>query len=189
MGLGVLGMLAVKLLRAAGAQPVIAVDPITEKRRAALAAGADFALDPFSPSFAADAKALTDGGARVGIEVTGVGAGLDGILDCMAPMGRVALLGCTRHSDFSIDYYHKVHGPGISLIGAHTLARPLVESAPVLWTTKDDMRALIGLLAGKRLSFADMVGEVHTPEQAPAVYTRLLTERGFPLVQFDWRRT
>ena len=37
----------------------------------------------------------------MGIEVTGIGAGLDGILDCMARYGRVALLGCTRNKDFT----------------------------------------------------------------------------------------
>ena len=187
MGLGILGMLAVSLLRAGGAYPVIAVDPIPEKREEALSRGADYALDPFAPDFAETAKRLTSGGANVGIEVTGVGAGLNGILDCMAPMGRVALLGCTRSSDFTVDYYHKVHGPGISLIGAHTLARPEKESSPGLWTSKDDMNALLRLLAGKRLDFDAFVAETHTPEEAPEVYTRLLTERGFPLVQFDWR--
>ena len=56
---------------------------------------------------------MTGGVANVGIEVTGVGVGvgLDGILDCMARFGRVALLGCTRDKEFSIDYYRKVHGP------------------------------------------------------------------------------
>lgn len=187
MGLGVLGMLAVSLLRAGGAYPIIAVDPIPAKREEALRRGADYALDPFAPDFAAEARRLSGGGVRVGIEVTGVGAGLNGILDCMAPMGRVALLGCTRSSDFTVDYYHKVHGPGISLIGAHTLARPEKESSRGLWTTKDDMAALLRLLAGKRLDFDAFVAETHAPEEAPEVYTRLLTEKGFPLVQFDWR--
>ena len=47
MGLGVLGLIAVKLLRVAGAVPIIAVDPNPERRAQALKFGADFALDPF----------------------------------------------------------------------------------------------------------------------------------------------
>ncbi|MBQ7667171.1 MAG: alcohol dehydrogenase catalytic domain-containing protein, partial [Kiritimatiellae bacterium] len=46
MGLGVLGQLAVKLARAAGAAPVIAADPAPAKRAIAAALGADLALDP-----------------------------------------------------------------------------------------------------------------------------------------------
>lgn len=188
MGMGILGLTAVKLLRLAGAVPVIAVDPDESKRKKSLVCGADFALDPFAPDFAAKAKELTGGGAKVGIEVTGLGAGLDGILDCMARFGRVALLGCTRSSDFTIDYYRKVHGPGITLIGAHTLARPKAESNPGWWTQNDDMNALINLTASGRLKLSEMIDERYSPTQAKEVFARLLESRIFPLVQFDWRR-
>ena len=187
MGLGVLGLIAVELLHAAGAVPVIAVDPVESKRRQALELGADYALDPFAPDFAKTVKELTGGGAKAAIEVTGKGQGLDMVLDCMARFGRVALLGCTRNSDFSIDYYRKVHGPGITLVGAHTDARPKHESSNGYWTEWDDATSILRLLAGKRLDFACLVQESHTPEDAPEVYTRLANEPAFPIVQFDWR--
>ena len=187
MGLGVLGLIAVELLRAAGAVPVIAVDPVESKRHQALELGADYALDPFAPDFAKTVKELTGGGAKAAIEVTGKGQGLDMVLDCMARFGRVALLGCTRNSDFSIDYYRKVHGPGITLVGAHTDARPKHESSNGYWTEWDDATSILRLLAGKRLDFACLVQESHTPEDAPEVYTRLANEPAFPIVQFDWR--
>ena len=187
MGLGVLGLVAVQLLRAAGATPIIAVDPIPEKREKAISLGADFALDPFAPDFAAEAKRLTGGGAAVGIEVTGIGAGLDGILDCMAKFGRVALLGCTRNKDFTIDYYRKVHAPGITLIGAHTAARPKTESHGGWWTQTDDMQALLRLHATERLRLVSVVDELRSPADAPLVYDRLVKEKAFPVVQFDWQ--
>lgn len=187
MGLGILGLFAVTLLRAAGAAPVIAVDPVAEKREKALRCGADYALDPFAPDFAETVHTLTNGGANVAIEVTGVGAGLNGALDCMAKMGRVALLGCTRNSDFTVDYYRKVHGRGVSLIGAHTIARPEVESSAGLWTLRDDMQSIIRLSVLGRISLIDLVDEVHTPEEAAAVYDRLAHDKMFPIVQFDWR--
>lgn len=187
MGMGVLGMMAVKLLRAAGAAPVIAADPVPEKRELALRIGADYALDPFDPGFAAEVKRITGGGAKVGIEVTGNGGALNGILDCMALFGRVALLGCTRHSDFNIDYYRKVHGPGITLIGAHTNARPKTESHQGWWTTRDDVMAVKTLYELGRLEFSGLIGETHSPVEAPEVFARLAREKAFPLVQFDWR--
>ena len=186
MGMGILGLIALKLLRLAGASPIIAVDPVPEKREKALACGADFALDPMAPDFAEAAKKLTGGGAAVGIEVTGIGAGLDGILDCMARFGRVALLGCTRNKDFTIDYYRKVHGPGITLIGAHTAARPKRESHSGWWTQADDVKCLVQLHHMGRLHLQEMVDEIHTPEEAPEIFGRLARERCFPIVQFDW---
>ena len=188
MGMGLLGLVSVKLLKAAGAAPIIAVDPSSEKRKQALEIGADYAFDPFASDFARNVKEVTDGGANVAIEVTGNGGGLDGALDCMKKYGRVALLGCTRHSDFSIDYYHKVHCPGITLIGAHTAARPNVESYAGYWTTHDDVMAMQRLHQCGRLILSDLVQETHSPVEAPEIYTRLANESVFPVVQFDWRK-
>ena len=188
MGMGVLGMIAVMLLKNAGAVPVIAVDPVEEKRKKALEIGADYALDPFADDFANRDIELTGGGANVAIEVTGNGKALDQVLDCMARYGRVALLGCTRNSDFTIDYYKKVHAPAISLIGAHTDARPSVESSPGLWTTRDDVNALQKLVLHNRLKLSSLVEETHSPNDTKTVYDRLATEKSFPVVQFDWRK-
>lgn len=187
MGMGVLGLTAIPLLKTAGAVPVIAVDPVPEKREKALSVGADYALDPFAADFAKTVKEITGGGANVGIEVTGVGAGLDGILDCMARFGRVALLGCTRNKEFTIDYYTKVHGRGITLVGAHTMARPQVESSNGWWTQRDDIDTLMKLTEKGRIRLSDMIDEIHSPLEAPEIYSRLAAEKAFPLVQFDWR--
>lgn len=186
MGLGILGLMAVQLLRIAGAVPVIAVDPVASRRETALRLGADYALDPFAPDFTETVRRIT-GGVKVAIEVTGVGMALNQVLDVMAPLGRVALLGCTRHSDFTVDYYRKVHGPGISLIGAHTNARPVVESSAGLWTTGDDVQALMRLIAVGRLDLAALVQDTRLPEEAGTVYARLINEKEFPITQFDWR--
>ncbi len=188
MGLGLLGQIGVKLARVAGAMPIVAVDPVKERREEALRNGADFAFDPFEEGFAQKVKKVTKGGANVCIEVTGVGSGLDGALDCMAKFGRVALLGCTRSSDFTIDYYNKVHGPGITLVGAHTMARPNVESHAGWFTHRDDINAVLKLISGGRIDVKGMIKEIHKPADCSEVYTRLVTDKNFPtLVQFDWR--
>ena len=198
MGQGALGQLAVKLLLAAGATPVVAADPVAEKRERALMLGADAALDPAAAGFAERAKALCRGerqvmramvptdGPRVVIEVTGVGAALDQSLDAAAPYARIALLGCTRSLDFSIDYYHKVHGRGVTIVGAHTLARCERESAPGCWTERDDALAFLRLLSLGRISLDGFTDEVHAPEECAAVFARLAAGGPFPNVQFEW---
>lgn len=187
MGIGILGMMAIKLLKAAGACPIIAVDHDETKLKIAKHIGADYVFNPFDEGFAEKVKNITNGGANVAIEVTGNGKALDSLLDCMAQFGRVALLGCTRSADFTIDYYHKVHGPGISLIGAHTMARPKYESSPSMWTTRDDVLAVQKLVSLGRLSFADLVQETHSINNYKEVFNRLATENGFPIIQLDWR--
>ena len=189
MGLGLLGQLAIRLLRAAGAYPVIGVDPVASRREEAVQGGADHVFDPFAENFADEVKRVTGGGAKVCIEVTGVGAGMDGALDCMAKFGRMALLGCTRDKAFHIDYYRKVHCPGITLIGAHTNARPKVESHPGYFTHRDDINAVLQLQLGGRLDFKPMLTERYSPAECAEVYERIINDRSFPTVaQFDWRK-
>lgn len=189
MGLGILGLFAVQFARAAGLVPVIAADPVKSRREYALSLGADFALDPTQPNFAETVKRLTGGGANVAVEVTGKGEGLDQALDCMARFGRVSLLGCTRDSDFKIDYYRKVHYPGITLVGAHTNARPERESYPNYWAYPDEIDAIFKLAAGGRIDLKKMISEIHSPREAPEVFKRLAFDRDFPIgVQFDWSK-
>ncbi len=45
-GLGAIGLMAIQCARLAGAHPVIALDPLANRRRAAQACGADLVLDP-----------------------------------------------------------------------------------------------------------------------------------------------
>ena len=187
MGLGILGVYAVQLLRAAGAYPIIAADPVAERRELALRLGADYALDPTDGGFYTAVNEITGGGVNVCIEVTGLGIGLVQALDCMKKMGRVALLGCTRSSKFEIDYYGKVHGRGITLIGAHTNARPKIESSARLWTDEDDLNCILSLVKGGRLNIKDMILEIHSPAEAQTVYDRLVNEKNFPIgVLFNW---
>lgn len=188
MGLGILGMIGIKLLCAAGAVPIIAADPNPKRREIALQNGADYAFDPLCDGFAEEVKKVTNGGVNVAIEVTGVGAGLNEALDCMAKFGRVALLGCTRNSDFTVDYYKKIHAPGITVIGAHTIARPEKESHPGWFTHRDDIKATLKLCSGGRINLESLIEETHSPKECQDVYNRLIFDKDFPVVvQFDWR--
>lgn len=189
VGLGILGQMSVQLLRIAGAAPIIAVNRGEARRLQALKLGADYALNPNEPDFEKRVREITDGkGVATMIEVTGNGAALNEGLRCMAKMGRVALLGCTRRPT-EVNFYYDVHLPGVALYGAHTFARPDVESYPHHWTHRDDCAALLRLMALGRLDLHSLIEEVHSPVEAPEVYTRLLTEKDFPVgVVFDWSK-
>lgn len=187
VGLGLLGMFAVQYARIGGAQPVIAVDYSEERRSLALELGADYALDPSGPDISEKVRALTDGkGANALIEVTGNPDALNMSLSCAARYARVALLGCTRVRT-TVDFYHDVHFPGITIIGAHTLARPEYESHPGWWTHTDDCKTSIRMLRSGRLQVQKMISEIHSPDEAPEVYKRLAFDKKFPVgALFNW---
>jgi 2-desacetyl-2-hydroxyethyl bacteriochlorophyllide A dehydrogenase len=189
IGLGLLGLFATQCARLNGAIPVIVSDFDPRRRALALSLGADYAFAPDETDLANQIKALTAGRGPDGIiEVTGAAVALQQALTYVAWQGRVSLLGCTRIPDANIDFYQYVHRRGVSLIGAHTMVRPQVDSSPGYWTARDDYRTLLALLAAGRLVARPIVSEIVSPRQAPEVYTRLAEEKHPPLgIVFDWQ--
>ncbi len=186
VGLGLLGLFSIQYARLSGAYPVIAADFSAERRELALKFGADYALDPSDPEYSKKVKELTNGGANAAIEVTGNPLALKQTLSCTAKFGRVLLLGCTRTMT-EVDFYNDVHRPGIELIGAHSGARPTLESHSGFFTEMDDCRVTLSYLSAGRLDFSSMISEIHSPSEAHEVYSRLAVGKGFPIgVLFDW---
>ena len=189
MGLGLLGIFAVQFLRQSGANPLIAADPNPDRRKLALSLGADFALDPTEDDFANKVREITKGnGVRACVEVTGISKAMTQALECASWMGRISLLGCTRVSDSSVDYYTKVHRPGVKLIGAHNFVRPKFESYPHHWTHHDDCTAILDMISNKRIQVKPIVSRIVRPESAPKIYKELCESKNFPLgTVFDWK--
>ena len=189
MGLGLLGIFAIQFLRLSGANPLIAADLDPARRELALKLGADYALDPFAEDFVKQVKDITKGkGVRATVEVTGVSAAMNQALECASYMGRISLLGCTRISDCSVDYYKQVHRPGVKLIGAHNFVRPKLESYPHHWTHQDDCNAILDMISSGRLQVAPIVSRVVSPEESPQIYDELCDSADFPIgTVFDWR--
>lgn len=189
MGQGLLGIFAMQFLRLSGANPVIAADLNPQRRELALKLGADYAFDPSDKDFVQKVKEATKGkGVNGCVEVTGVSQALKQALDCASWMGRISLLGCTRVSDCSIDFYTQVHRPGIKLIGAHNFVRPKYESYPHHWTHKDDCNAILDLIASKRVQVMPIISRIESPVDAPQIYNELCDDKNFPIgTVFDWR--
>lgn len=189
MGLGLLGIFAMQFLRLSGANPVIAADLNPERRALALKLGADYAFDPSEENFTENVKEATKGkGVNACVEVTGISQAMKQALECASRMGRISLLGCTRVSDCSVDYYQMVHRPGVKLIGAHNFVRPKYESYPHHWTHHDDCGAILDMIATKRIQVEPIISRVETPENAPKIYNELCDDKNFPMgTVFDWR--
>jgi len=89
-GLGAIGLFAVQMARLAGAEPVIAVDPVEPRRRLALAVGAHLALDPTQSDAGFEIKQATQKrGADVCIEYSGHHLALQAALRGVAYGGTV----------------------------------------------------------------------------------------------------
>lgn len=101
--------------------------------------------------------------------------------DCAAFMGQIVLLGCTRNSDCSVDYYRQVHRLGIKLIGAHNFVRPQFESYTYHWTHHNDCRAILDMIAAGRVRVRPLISRIVSPTEAPKIYNELCYDKNFPV--------
>ena len=89
-GMGAIGLMAMQVAKLAGAYPVIAVEPLSLRRQAALACGADLVLDPTTCDAGLEIKkATTKRGADVCIEYSGNHLALQAALRGVAYNGTV----------------------------------------------------------------------------------------------------
>ena len=188
MGLGLLGQFAVQTARLSGCFPVIGLDFNEQRRSIALESGADAVFSPDDPELEKKIRELTNGkGVNSVIEVTGNPQAVVQGLKLTARFGRFALVGCSRTPTENIDFYNLVHRPGISVIGAHNMARPLNDQRPGVWTMAEDMEILLKYMAAGRLNCKQLHTMTAAPAEAPGIYDRLYARDPNLLgVVFDW---
>ena len=190
MGLGLLGQFAAQTARLSGCMPVVALDFNASRRNIALKLGADAAFSPDDPELKDKILDLTCGRRFDSVvEITGNPQAVVQGLELTARFGRIALVGCNRMPTEKIDFYNLVHRPGISVIGAHNMARPLNERRPGVWTMKEDMATLLRYMSAGRLSSRELLTMVADPAEAPRIYDRLYArDPGLLGVVFDWKK-
>lgn len=89
-GMGAIGLVALQLAKLAGAYPVIAIDPLENRRAAAVACGADLVIDPSTQDAGLAIKEATGKrGADVCIEYSGHHLGLQAAIRGVAYLGTV----------------------------------------------------------------------------------------------------
>jgi D-arabinose 1-dehydrogenase-like Zn-dependent alcohol dehydrogenase len=95
-GAGGVGAHNIRVARLAGAEPIIAVDPLPAARERALAFGADLALDPAAPDFASEVGAATAGrGLDFAFDCAGVPAVREQAASVLGLNGALILVGIT----------------------------------------------------------------------------------------------
>ena len=133
LGAGPIGLLHVKLARLSGARTVIVSEPNSARRDAALAAGADRAVDPVGEDLPAVVREVTEGlGADIAIVAIGVPALANTALSLVRRRGRVSLFaGFSAGDSASLDI-NLIHYSEIVLTGSFGLSRIHYERALAL---------------------------------------------------------
>ncbi|HYI26243.1 MAG TPA: zinc-binding alcohol dehydrogenase [Bradyrhizobium sp.] len=185
IGQGLIGQMATRLARLAGADPLIAV--ASSRRRASSAVGPGRA-DQFV-SLADDPGALARIEADVVIEAVGSSLAIAQATTAARRGGRVILLGSSRDLGRNLDWHNIVQERDITLIGAHIGALPTYDASPGRWTYAQEGRLFLAQLASGLVHVADMTSWKAAPADCNRVY-EVVAEGGREHVGivFDWTR-
>lgn len=180
LGLGIIGQFALRCLMAAGASPVIGIDAVKMRRDAALAAGADFVIDPT----AGDAKQqladyLGTRGAELVADATGVPDAVPVAMSLACDAGQVVVVGSPRGKAKDVNFYDDLHRRYIEVTGAHgnMLFEPAHTRLAGAWDIHKAQNWLLRQLANGRLSLEGLIRHTITPEELGTAYEGLLKDK------------
>lgn len=92
IGAGAVGCAAIMAGTIIGCAPIIAVELLEERRRLALAMGADHALDGADADWSAKVREITGGGATAALDTAGISATFEGSLAALHSGGTLGVL-------------------------------------------------------------------------------------------------
>lgn len=167
-GAGGLGFHAVKLLRLIGAVPIIAIDPLEAARERALAAGADFALDPNREDFQAQVARITEGnGLDVAFDFFGHPTIHQQAFDALGRNGRLVLVGIPDRP-FNLDATPKLIRNAKKILGHYGPEKKHAEE-------------IVKLVRLGRLDLSESISAVYDLTDAKQAVNHLATKTGNPI--------
>jgi 2-desacetyl-2-hydroxyethyl bacteriochlorophyllide A dehydrogenase len=180
LGLGVIGQFALRCLKAAGAYPVIGIDSVAMRRSAALAGGADFALDPGAGDLLGQLSALTgQRGAELVADATGVPDAIPTAMSLSCDGGQVVIVGSPRGRAKEVNFYDDLHRRYIEVSGAHgnMLFEPAHTRLAGAWNINKAQGWLLAALARGQVCLDGLVTHWIQPEQLGEAYDGLLKRK------------
>jgi threonine dehydrogenase-like Zn-dependent dehydrogenase len=176
-GLGVIGQLLVQLCHWGGVRPIIAVDPLPDRRERALDCEANVVLDPASVDVGAEVRRILSDtrGADVVFETSGSHAALHEAIRCGAPgysklMAVAFYQGEATGLRLGEEFHHggSLRGGGCVEIRINThRAAPAPGRA---WDLSRVLRTTFAMLRDGRLGVENLITHRFPFDQAPAAF-------------------
>ncbi len=176
-GMGAIGLMAVQFARLSGAEPVIAVDPLANRRRAAEPSGADLILDPTGCDVGVEIKEATGRrGVDVAIEYSGSVHAMQQALRSVAFGGNVVAGAFPPPYGPGLDLGAEAHLNIPNIIFSRACSEPNREHPR--WDEKRIYATCWRLLVEGKLSGEHIVSPVVAFEELVMEYPRIANDPG-----------
>ena len=187
IGLGAIGLLAVRMAALAGAEQIFAVDPLPKRRELALDYGAHHALDPFEVDAALEIHKLTGGpGVDVAIELSATYPGLQSAIRATRVEGTVCATGVYQGEGRGLWLGREFHRNRLTMIVPHGC---FLGHKPRDYSRWDEYRAYDAIISMMRqgvLTAPGLIQPLVSLDEGPAVWD-LVVNKPAEVVKFGIR--
>jgi threonine dehydrogenase-like Zn-dependent dehydrogenase len=174
MGMGAIGLMAVQIAHLSGAYPVVAVDPLANRRQAAEACGADVVLDPTACDVGMELRRLTGNrGADVVLEYSGNVHAMQAALRAVAYGGTVVAGAFPGPYPAGLDLGAEAHLNVPNIVFSRACSQPDREHPR--WDEGRIYATCWRLICEGRLSGDAIVTPVVLFDALPAEYLKIVT--------------
>lgn len=184
VGLGALGLIAVRMARESGAQHVTAIDLSAGRRAMAKQYGADLVLDPRQGDAAlAVHKALGGAGADVAIEISGSYTALETAIRCVRVAGTVCSAGFYQGDARGLWLGREWHHNRLEMVVPHGCGWGHPPRDFPRWDTRRAYEAIFTQMRRGQLDLPGLINPVVSPENATDLF-RLCRDTPDKVIKF-----
>jgi 2-desacetyl-2-hydroxyethyl bacteriochlorophyllide A dehydrogenase len=178
MGLGTIGQITLRLFSAAGAFPLIGVDPLGKRREVAERTPGVVTVDPEAGDLRESLRAVNAGELPdIVVEATGNPQAVKAAMHAVIDGGKVIMVGSPRGIAGEVDFYWDLHGRSIALIGAHGSAIGVGPREKFPFIRDRALRVITHFLESGKLKIDDLITHNAHGAEAHAMYEGLLKQR------------
>ena len=171
VGLGAIGLLTVRMARLAGAETVLAADPLPHRRAVAAALGADHVFDPTACDLGEEAHRLTGGqGADVTIEVAGRYDALQDAIRCTRVGGTVCMTGFYQGPAQGVWLGREAHHNRLTFVVPHGCGWANLPREYPRWDERRAYDVLVSLMRQGKLTAPGIIRPIVGLDEAPQVW-------------------
>ena len=175
VGLGALGLLAVRMARESGAETLIAIDPLPQRRALAATYGADHTLDPTTGDAALEVHRLTgDKGVDVAIELSGVSQALQTAIRCVRVGGTVCSAGFYQGEAQGLWLGREWHHNRLTMVVPHGCGWGHPPRDYPRWDAQRAYDTIASMMHQGRLTADGLVNLTLSPEEGTQIYDIIL---------------
>lgn len=176
-GMGAIGLMAVQACKLAGAEPVIAVEPLSNRREAATRCGADVVIDPTACDAGLEIKKATPApGADVCIDYSGNVHAMQAAIRAVAFGGNVVAGAFPAPYPAGLDFGAEAHINRPNIVFSRACSEPNRDHPR--WNESRILELCWQLLADGRLSGEAIVDPIVPFEELVQAYPAMVSDPG-----------